>query len=168
MNRALRHVAVATAVVAMVVLCGCSAEPPVGTRMTSPVVVTSGSGPAAVGSAGAGSGFSSRPSMPLVATSGAPAAAIGGMAAPPPNTQATTTSPRSLDKCGAGNTAGLNDAQIKTLMMGGAPGSMRWLYPYDGTVFPRGMLAPTLMWDGADGKAVYVHIQSKRVEYRGC
>jgi hypothetical protein len=76
--------------------------------------------------------------------------------------------PLSLNTCGAGNAAGLNDAQVKALIAGGAPGSMRWLYPYDGTVFPRGMLAPTLMWEGADGKAVYVHIQSKRVDYRGC
>ena len=27
--------------------------------------------------------------------------------------------------------------------------AIRWLYPYDGTVFPRGLLAPLLQWDAA-------------------
>lgn len=169
MKRARKHMAAATTVVAVVLSAGCSAETSARTRETNPVAVTGGSGPASVGfAAGAGGGFSSRPSMPVIGTSGAPAAADGGMAAPAPNTQPVSISPLSLDQCGPGNPAGLSDAQAKALMTGGAPGSMRWLYPYDGTVFPRGMLAPTLMWDGADGKAVYVHIQSKRVEYRGC
>jgi hypothetical protein len=94
------------------------------------------------------------------------------MAAPPSagaaGTPAKATATFSMDACGAGNPAGLSDAQIKALVAGGAMGKMRSLYPYDGTVFPRGMLAPTLMWDGADGKAVYVHIQAKRFDYRGC
>jgi hypothetical protein len=44
------------------------------------------------------------------------------------------------------------------------------VYPYEGTVFPRGMLAPDLMWDGAaaEASAVYVHIKSKIFEYWGC
>jgi hypothetical protein len=50
----------------------------------------------------------------------------------------------------------LHEPKRRALKGGGAKGTMRSLYPYDGPMFPRGMLAPTLMWDGADGKAVYV------------
>ena len=45
---------------------------------------------------------------------------------------------------------------------------MRWLYPYDGTVFPRGLKAPLLMWEGPNASAVYVHIRSTLFEYKGC
>jgi hypothetical protein len=46
---------------------------------------------------------------------------------------------------------------------------MRVLYPYDGTVFPRGLKAPLVMWDGAPGaNAVYVHIKAGAFEYKGC
>jgi len=44
---------------------------------------------------------------------------------------------------------------VKKLIAGGAPGGMNWLYPYDGTVFARGML---LMWDGGVADVVYLHI----------
>jgi hypothetical protein len=58
------------------------------------------------------------------------------------------------------------------LRAGGSPSpSMKWLYPYDRTVFPRGILPPVLQWAPADGAAVqaaYVHIKSKRFEYQGC
>ena len=94
-----------------------------------------------------------------------------GTAAPqmvPPKT-AITREPIAIDECGATNAAGLSAADIQALKAGGgSPGSLRWLYPYEGTVFPRGMLAPDLMWDGADADAVYVHIKSKIFEYWGC
>jgi hypothetical protein len=104
----------------------------------------------------------------IIAQTNAPSAAAGTGVEPPSKTAGLTSEPIFLDACGAGNPTGLADAQIKTLMAGGAPGAMRWLYPYDGTVFPRGMIAPTLMWDGGDGQAVYVHIKSMRFEYHGC
>jgi hypothetical protein len=53
-------------------------------------------------------------------------------------------------------------------MAGGSPGSLRYLYPYSGTVFPRGLIAPTLMWDGGSADYVYVHIKSNVFEYKGC
>ena len=41
-----------------------------------------------------------------------------------------------------------------------------WAYPYDGTVFPRGLGAPPLMWNGsAAGDAYYVHLKSPTFEY---
>jgi hypothetical protein len=86
----------------------------------------------------------------------------------PPST-AITREPIAIDECGAMNQAGLSAADVALLKAGGgSAGTMRWLYPYEGTVFPRGMLAPDLMWDGADADAVYVHIKSRIFEYWGC
>lgn len=50
----------------------------------------------------------------------------------------------------------------------GSPGALKWLYPYAGTAFSRGMLAPELMWDGPRADAAYIHIKSKIFEYWIC
>jgi hypothetical protein len=82
---------------------------------------------------------------------------------------ASTRDPLAIDQCAAGNPAGLSDADAQALRAGsGSAGNLQWLYPYDHTVFPRGMLAPTLMWMGAQASAVYVHIKSMIFEYSGC
>ncbi|MDB4986350.1 MAG: Flagellar hook-length control protein FliK, partial [Myxococcaceae bacterium] len=73
-----------------------------------------------------------------------------------------------VDECGADNVAGLSGDQIASLKAGGSADGMRWLYPYDGTVFPRGIGAPKLMWEGAGTQAVYVHIKAQYYEYEGC
>ncbi|HKP57671.1 MAG TPA: hypothetical protein VJV78_13160 [Polyangiales bacterium] len=73
-----------------------------------------------------------------------------------------------MDGCGPGNPAGLGPEDVQRLMAGGPPGAGRWLYPYDGTVFPRGMKPPRLMWDGAAGDVVYVRLRSRSFDYRGC
>ncbi len=62
-------------------------------------------------------------------------------------------------------------ATVAKLEAGGAVDSaMKWLYPYDGTVFPGGILPPVLQWapqsGGAD--AVYLHMKSQLFEYKGC
>jgi hypothetical protein len=45
-------------------------------------------------------------------------------------------------------------------------GSVVWAYPYDGTVFPRGLGAPPLMWNGSTaGDLYYVHLTSPTFEY---
>lgn len=50
-----------------------------------------------------------------------------------------------------------------------APGAgPRITYPYDGTVWPRGLLAPVLQWDGPGGDAVYLKIQSQGYLYEAC
>ncbi len=74
----------------------------------------------------------------------------------------------SIDNCTTGAPSGLSSASEKALLAGGHAGSMRLLYPYSGTVFPRGLIAPTLMWDGASADYVYVHLKSKAFEYKGC
>lgn len=76
--------------------------------------------------------------------------------------------PLLIDQCSAGS-SNLSAAQIDALKAGGPAGSARLLYPYDGTVFPRGLEGPLLMWDGtAQVEAVYVHIKSMTFEYHGC
>jgi hypothetical protein len=72
--------------------------------------------------------------------------------------------PRLIDQC----PGSLDPAAAQALKAGGAPGSMRWLYPYDQTVFPRGILPPVLQWEGAAAQAVYIHIKSQAFEYHGC
>ena len=46
---------------------------------------------------------------------------------------------------------------------------MSILYPYDGTVWPQGLLAPLLQWNpGAHAfDSVYVHIKENNFEYKG-
>ncbi len=42
---------------------------------------------------------------------------------------------------------------------------LKLLYPYDGTVFPRGLLGPTLQWTPAsDGETYFVHVNSPTFE----
>ncbi|CAN5585178.1 hypothetical protein BH09MYX1_BH09MYX1_24820 [soil metagenome] len=58
-------------------------------------------------------------------------------------------------------------------ILNGAPTAdqgLSWLYPYDATVWPRGILAPLMMWKpGAqtDYDAVYIHITENSFEYKG-
>jgi hypothetical protein len=62
-------------------------------------------------------------------------------------------------------------AETATLLQGTSaqPGA-RWLYPYDQTVFPRGLTAPHLQWaDAPSGaNAVLIHIRSMLLDYRIC
>ena len=97
--------------------------------------------------------------------------ASGPAAQAPEVTPATaiTSEPITIDDCGDNNAAGLSPADLQKLKAGGgSPDALKWLYPYDGTVLPRGMLAPDLMWNGPAADAVYVHIKSKIFEYSGC
>jgi hypothetical protein len=74
----------------------------------------------------------------------------------------------SIDQTGPDNPAGLAEADAKKLLAGGPPGKLRWLYPYEGTVFPRGTIAPPVMWQGdAATDAVYLRIKSQTFEYKG-
>jgi hypothetical protein len=74
----------------------------------------------------------------------------------------------SIDTCTTGAPSGLSAASVKALLAGGSAGSLRSLYPYASTVFPRGLIAPTIMWDGASADFVYVHLKSSVFEYKGC
>lgn len=137
----------------------------------------------AVGAAGIGCGSDSRTegelprgtgagsdaavmSPGLIADSGASTSTAGGPVGG--NGASPMLQPISLDECGADNPAKLSAADVQKLKAGGASTGMRTLYPYDGTVFPRGLTAPVLMWEGGTAKAVYVHMKAGLFEYHGC
>ncbi len=87
--------------------------------------------------------------------------------------------PASMD-AGAGGQGGVGGSgpggqvtpATKTVLMGTptADTGLAWLYPYDKTVWPQGLLAPLLQWKaGAVGNydAIYIHIQENGFEYQG-
>jgi hypothetical protein len=48
--------------------------------------------------------------------------------------------------------------------------NMKWLYPYDKTVFPLGLLAPLLQWTagpGAVADGILIHLSTKNYDYKG-
>jgi hypothetical protein len=47
----------------------------------------------------------------------------------------------------------------------GPDAELRFLYPYDGTVFPRGLAAPSLQLGGADADATYIKISVGEFQY---
>ncbi len=57
--------------------------------------------------------------------------------------------------------------QTKLKGGGNADGTFKWLYPYDKTVFPRGLTPPTLQFAGVAATSYYVHITSKYLTYDG-
>jgi hypothetical protein len=64
-----------------------------------------------------------------------------------------------------GNVATATQTQLRG--KGTADSAFTWLYPYDNTVFPRGLLSPTLQFGGGESDAEYVHITSKTLDYSG-
>ncbi len=61
------------------------------------------------------------------------------------------------------------DPGTQTKLQGGgaADGTFKWLYPYDHTVFPRGLLPPTFQFAGAAADAMLVHVTSAGLDYKG-
>jgi hypothetical protein len=139
----------------------CSADAPIyRPRKEDPLL------PSAGGAAGGGIIADNAGRVPLVTQDAGSGAnmAIG----PGPGSVPASTTPFSRDDSGPNNPAGLADSDAKQLIAGGPLGMMRLLYPYEGTVFPRGTYAPIVMWEGADATdAVYLHIKSKHFEYKG-
>ena len=63
-----------------------------------------------------------------------------------------------------GNVSGSPQSQLKGATVPDA--SVVWAYPYNGTVFPRGLAGPTLMWmNGGPTDDYYVHVTSPTFEY---
>src|SRR5262245_11578339 len=156
---------VASSLAAVVALCvassGCSATSETRTQL---IGVSSGGGPGlpggASGTPGAAGSSSGGPGIISIGTQGSGGSVVGP--APDGGTSSSRT-PITIDACGAGNAANLSPEDVKKLAAGGQQGTLKWLYPYDGTVFPRGLKAPLFMWDAgmsAAATAVYVHIKS--------
>lgn len=82
------------------------------------------------------------------------------------STQATL---ERIDQCAADNPAKLSSTEIAAVRGAGQGAALKWLYPFDGTVFPRGLRSPQLMWESnIDAKAIFLSIKSKTFEYQGC
>ncbi len=64
----------------------------------------------------------------------------------------------------------LSSSQATAIQKAGSgAGSLKWLYPYDGTVFPGGIGAPTLQWSqSAQPDGIFVHLHSNKYDYTGC
>jgi hypothetical protein len=64
------------------------------------------------------------------------------------------------------NPGGVDAATQGILQQASAPdAAITWAYPYDGTVFPRGLGAPPLMWmGGAAADVYYIHVTSPTYE----
>ncbi len=79
----------------------------------------------------------------------------------------TPTGPVTIDDC-----PGMLSPSAAMALQAGGPvdPAMKWLYPYDATVFAGGLLPVVLQWSpqagGAD--AVYVHMHSASFDYKGC
>jgi hypothetical protein len=153
--------------------CGCSAGS--GSHATIGVTGSGGASATLPGGGGANPGQAGAAVAPPADTSTFTIPpASGGMPPTMPGSTAmpVVTSgplgPLAVDECGAMNPAGIDSATAKALMQGGAGASVRLLYPYEGTVFPKGLIAPLLMWDGPDADLVSVHLHSSLVDYRGC
>jgi hypothetical protein len=85
-----------------------------------------------------------------------------------PPASETTAPPLQIDACTSAVSKGLDDAAISALRAAGDSSRLRWLYPYDGTVFPRGLLAPVLQWEGPPPDAALVRLTSAAFRYEGC
>jgi hypothetical protein len=130
------------------------------------VAGNSGAGGTASGGQGGAGGFGNH--VPGGQGGFGGAGGVGGMGVTGGMGGGSNIEPIAIDDCGPDNPAGLSDADVAALKAGGGtPAKM--LYPYDGTVFPRGIGAPELMWEGAaEADAIYVHIKAERFEYWGC
>ncbi|MEP7120966.1 MAG: hypothetical protein ABJE95_08660 [Byssovorax sp.] len=66
------------------------------------------------------------------------------------------------------NPGGISDADINVLKGTSDPEVLpvMWAYPYNGTVFPKGLLAPEMMWNGTGaGDKYYVHVSGKYADF---
>lgn len=128
-----------------------------------------GAGGAGGSSATGGATSTGTGGSPLIIGGTGATSSTGGGAPTDGDAAVTPDGPIYIDECVPANPAGLDATATQKLMAGsGSAGSLRILNPYDGTVFPRGLVAPLLMWDGANADAVYVHITASQFEYKGC
>ncbi len=66
------------------------------------------------------------------------------------------------------NPGGIDPGTQTGLTAGGsADSAFRWLYPYDKTVFPRGLTGPVLQWAGTAPDAILVRAKSSLLDYSG-
>jgi len=131
---------------------------------------TTGGGGA--GGASSASGSPSASSSGLFMTTGTGAPDAGDDASGP--TVCDTSCTIAGGQCQSGtcvltdNTGGLDPATQTSLTGGGsADPSFTFVYPYDHTVFPGGLLPPTLQFGGGAIDGAYVHVTFPGMDYKG-
>jgi hypothetical protein len=91
-------------------------------------------------------------------TGGSSGSSGGGAAGFVANT-AQPPLPPQVDKCMG------QDAQFQ----GASGGGLTYTYPYEGTIFPRGLLSPPLSWNqSGSADAVLLKLQSQKFSYQAC
>jgi len=129
----------------------------------------SGGNAGTAGSAGGGAGGSAGTSNYNPGGTGGTISS-GGTAAPPMDSGVMGPEPREnmiLDEC-----PGTVPDEVAQRLRDPAlmPADSGWLYPYDQTVFPRGLIAPVLQWQEPSGgaDAVMIHMRSMFLDYTIC
>jgi hypothetical protein len=94
---------------------------------------------------------------------GQPEAGVGGLGGVGGEGLGGTVPPavQALLQSAAGDDAGVD--------AGPTSGTLAWLYPYDQTVWPRGLLSPLLQWTAppTPATAVYIHLKEANYEFEG-
>lgn len=168
------HRTTAKAAIVLCTLCAAACSANTGGSKITPIdtagATSAPSGSGGGNAAGGSTGITAPPSGTSVLTL-PPSTGGMPMTMPKPTSTVTTSGPPppvAIDECSPMNSAGLDPTATAALMKGGTVSNQRLLYPYDGTVFPRGLISPTLMWDGANADLVYVHLHSSLFDYKGC
>ena len=66
------------------------------------------------------------------------------------------------------NSGGIDPGTVTKLQGGGSgDATFKWVYPYDQTVFPRGLIPATMQFAGVSADAIYVHMSSASLDYKG-
>ena len=162
-ERAVRCAVAVLGVVLVLLASACSSAPAErGSRGRVAGSPAAGGTGAVAGAAAIGS-MPTSTSGPLLPTLVAPSGST--VTPPPPLAPAGDRKLVSQNDC-PGN---VSAAQLQELKRPDAPAAQsRWLYPYEGTVFPRGLPAPVLQWDMVTADAVYIRARSMLFEYEGC
>jgi hypothetical protein len=156
------------AIAALAAACGSSGNSALGGMSGG-----GGGGGGSGGSSGGGSGGGS---------SGSPGFAVGGDSGTAAGSSSGGSSGVGCDpscaaaggKC-SGTTCTITEnpgklataTQTQLLGKGTADSAFTWLYPYNQTVFPKGLLSPTLQFGGGASDGEYVHITSRTLDYSG-
>ncbi len=121
-----------------------------GAGNTGGINITIGSGPSGTGASGSTGSGGGGPSTACEACTMA-----GGQC--------------SAGSCTITENPGNVDMGTQGMLKGGgsADTSFAWLYPYDKTVFPRGLLPPTSQFGGTTPTAFYVHVSFPGMDYQG-
>ena len=174
-NRSIRSACMRTAPV-VGVLCAVALAAACGsTRAGSPVGSGSSSGPSDTAGAGGGGNSSGAfgsddASVPLFSgSSGGGGGSSGSMALGCDPTCAAAGGTCAAATCTLTENPGNLPMTAESALQGKgmADAAFAWLYPYDKTVFPRGIISPTLQFGGGASDGEYVHITSKTLDYRG-